>query len=87
MTGDFGIRAIVSSVLPGDFDGNGKVDGFDFLKWQVGMSPNSLSQSDLAVWEANYGLPPLSATAAVPESTTCALALAALCMALGRQCR
>ena len=40
---------------PGDFDGNLVVDGFDFLKWQRGQSPNPLSSVDLAAWEANYG--------------------------------
>lgn len=59
-----------------DFDGNDIVDGRDFLKWQRGMSPNPFSQSDLALWESQYGgPPPLSALAAVPEP--CALLLGA----------
>jgi len=66
-----------------DFDGNGIVDGHDFLKWQRGESPNPLSQSDLALWESQYGgPPPVSAVSAVPEPTTYALALAALCLAM-----
>ena len=40
---------------PGNFDLDGDVDGFDFLKWQRGESPNPLSESDPADWEANYG--------------------------------
>ncbi len=77
----------VTLVGPGDFDGNLVVDGFDFLKWQRGQSPNPLSASDLAAWEANYGMAlPVSATStAVPEPTTSALALAALCLAIGRR--
>jgi len=58
--------------LAGDFDIDGDVDGFDFLKWQRGESPNPLSASDLADWETNYGtVAPLSATStAVPEPAT-----------------
>ncbi len=58
------------AALPGDFDID--VDGFDFLKWQRGESPNPLSASDLADWEANYGtVAPLSATSTtVPEPST-----------------
>ena len=61
----------------GDFDCDGDVDGDDFLSWQRGESPDPLSASDLADWEANYGAPPLEAAAgAVPEpiSTTIFLA-------------
>jgi len=58
----------------GDFDGDGDVDGFDFLTWQRG----SLSPSDLADWEANFGLSggPLAgaSAAAVPEPSTWMLA-------------
>ncbi len=69
-------------IQPGDFDGNGEVNGFDFLHWQRDPSVGSLTD-----WEANYGLvAPLSATsAAVPEPTTCTLALAALCLAMSRR--
>ena len=66
----------------------GKVNGFDFLKWQLGMSPNPFSALDLATWEANYGttVTPLSASsAAIPEPTTCTLALAALCLVVSRR--
>jgi hypothetical protein len=61
---------------PGDFDGNGIVDGHDFLKWQLDPSVGSLTD-----WEANYGMgATLSASsAAVPEPTTCTLALALRC--------
>lgn len=44
-----------SSTLPGDFNGDGQVNGRDFLAWQRGQSPNSGSASDLADWRANYG--------------------------------
>ncbi len=59
--------------LAGDFDLDNDVDGFDFLKWQRGESPNPLSASDLAVWEAAYGSasPAIAATSTVvPEPAT-----------------
>lgn len=40
---------------PGDFDGDGDVDGDDFLVWQRGESPSPLSQEDLAAWQESYG--------------------------------
>ena len=69
--------------IPGDFDGNGVVDGADFQMWQRGESPNPMSTSDLADWEANYGVTmPLTATAAsVPEPASYVLALAAVIVA------
>jgi T5SS/PEP-CTERM-associated repeat protein len=52
----------------GDFDGDGDVDGRDFLIWQRGGSPNPRSASDLADWQANYGVAPVtSVSMAVPE--------------------
>jgi autotransporter-associated beta strand protein len=64
-----GQLAVVSVQNPGDFDGDGDVDGRDFLAWQRGQSPNPLSAGDLAVWQANYGQAgPLTASStAVPE--------------------
>jgi hypothetical protein len=54
----------------GDFDFDDDIDGHDFLVWQRGDSPDSLSSSDLTDWQAHFGqhLSPLVATAdAVPE--------------------
>ena len=69
--------------LPGDFDLNGVVNGLDFLLWQLDPSIGSLAD-----WQTNYGQPfaPLSATsAAIPEPTTCTLALAVLCLVISRR--
>lgn len=55
--------------LPGDFNEDGHVDGQDFLVWQRGGSPNSLSASDLADWQGAYGGGSLAAIATVPEPT------------------
>ena len=73
------------SALPGDFDIDGDVDGFDFLKWQRGESPNPLSAKDLGHWEANYGMvAPLSVTSTtVPEPSSFLLATLGLFGLLG----
>ena len=77
---DYG--TVTAPTQPGDFDGNGVVNGHDFLNWQRDPSVGSLAD-----WEANYGtVATLSASsAAVPEPTTSALALAALCLAMSRR--
>lgn len=62
---------------PGDFDGDGDVDGADFLEWQR----TDGTPGGLANWQGNYP-PPLSAVSsvtAVPEPASVALtALGAL---------
>jgi len=82
---DFGSTAtafVQSLPIPGDFDLDRDVDGNDFLKWQRGESFDSGSASDLANWEAYYGifapLPISAAATTVPEpSTVLALLMAA----------
>ena len=58
------------------------MDGLEFLEWQRDPSVGLLAD-----WEANYGIVAmLSATSTtVPEPTTSALALAALCLAMSRR--
>jgi len=70
---------LTSLVLSGDFDNSGVVNGGDFLKWQRGESSNPLSATDLADWEAGFGVPALQAVVAtgVPEPSSWLLALAA----------
>lgn len=64
---------------PGDFNGDGNVDGVDFLAWQRGESPSPLSASDLADWQSNYGAGlQLAAASAVPEPTCSILAVIVL---------
>ncbi|QDS99576.1 beta strand repeat-containing protein [Adhaeretor mobilis] len=64
------------SLTPGDFDGDGNVDGVDFLTWQR----NDLSASELSDWQSNYGQSASQAAAstAVPEPTSVGLLLVAL---------
>jgi pimeloyl-ACP methyl ester carboxylesterase len=54
-----------------DFDNDGDVDGRDFLVWQRGDSPRSLSAGDLSLWQSQYGTAELNAQlVAVPEPGT-----------------
>lgn len=54
----------------GDFDGDGNVNGRDFLMWQRGGSPNPHSTTDLQLWQANYSISALQAVPlGVPEPT------------------
>ncbi|MBN2559922.1 MAG: hypothetical protein JXQ75_03205, partial [Phycisphaerae bacterium] len=67
--------------LPGDFDGDGDVDGADFLMWQRGESPSPLSTSDLDDWKANFGTIPSAGTTntlAVPEPAALFLLMLAM---------
>ena len=58
---------------PGDFDGDGDIDGRDFLAWQRGESPMALSAGDLQDWQDNYGVPAAASINAVPEPSTALL--------------
>jgi hypothetical protein len=72
---------------PGDFDGDGDVDGRDFLMWQRGESTpgGPLSSSDLVDWQTNYGTGtgPLTAVTAVPEPGFSTLILTSIIMVMG----
>ena len=64
---------------PGDFDGDGDVDGGDFLAWQRGDSTNPFSPGDLEQWQEHYGMGgELIAVVSVPEPASSALFLVAL---------
>lgn len=72
----------------GDFDADGDVDGRDFLVWQRGGSPNPVSAADLATWKANFGATSgAGATGAIPEPTSCGLAMLAAAGIVARRKR
>jgi hypothetical protein len=71
--GSMVIQTTSPPVANGDFDGDGDVDGRDFLVWQRGESPSPLSATDLADWQTNYGTGGLAAISAVPEPTAMSL--------------
>jgi hypothetical protein len=62
------------SVTNGDFDGDGDVDGRDFLKWQR----EDGSAASLAIWSHDYGTTLPSASTAVPEPNSALLCLVAV---------
>lgn len=83
-----------------DFDGDGDVDGSDFLTWQRNVGTGSTQQAgdanntgtvdgaDLAVWRSQFGPAAAAAVAAIPEPTSVALtvlAAAALLSMRGRR--
>ncbi|MEM8944373.1 MAG: PEP-CTERM sorting domain-containing protein [Planctomycetota bacterium] len=80
--------ALIGAALPGDFDGNGDVDGADYLTWQRDLG----TAGDLADWQGGYGAAAISAPAAafaVPEPATLSLiALTSVaCLATRRPAR
>jgi hypothetical protein len=75
--------------VPGDFDFNGRVDGFDLAQWQGDYGPNADSDADgdgdvdgndFLVWQqrVGYGAEASPAQGAVPEPASAALLLLAL---------
>ncbi len=76
------VTATALTVGSADFNSDGRVDGLDFMEWQIGY-PLLYNLDDLARWEAAYGEstsspPPVAAVAAVPEPSTLLLALSTL---------
>jgi hypothetical protein len=73
------------SAFEGDVDGDGLVDGTDFLLWQRGLSPGGLTDGDLQIWKDNFPTA-VAAAGTVPEPSTWALgALAALAIGMRRR--
>lgn len=70
-----------------DYDLDGDVDGRDFLLWQRGASPSSLSKRDLAMWQQEYGTSggPLSTADAVPEPGGILLVLIVALMCVAKE--
>jgi hypothetical protein len=93
---NFGIRVI----LEADFDEDGDVDQDDLGTWEAGFGATSARHSDgdanndqivngldFLTWQRQFsgGATASAGTASVPEPTTCTLALAALCLMVGRR--
>jgi len=83
-----GFIGTLDSTQPGDFDGDGDVDGDDFLEWQQGLG-TIYDADDLTDWETHYGtgvVLGISDATSVPESTSFALFLTSLvCVAIRRR--
>ncbi|MDZ4659316.1 MAG: GH25 family lysozyme [Bythopirellula sp.] len=80
---------IIAPTIPGDFDGDGDVDGTDLAQWQDDYDANGESDADedgdsdgrdFLIWQQNFTGPgPLTASAvAVPEPAAIALLLISL---------
>ena len=67
-----------SSGVPGDFNGDGIVNGADFLHWQR----EDGTVAGLNAWQTNYDGPAPLAHVAVPEPASAALCLAAFSLAV-----
>jgi hypothetical protein len=61
-----------------DFDGDGDVDGNDFLVWQRGLG-STHDAADLALWQTQFGSTGL--VTAAPEPSTAVLAILVLGLA------
>lgn len=66
--------------IPGDFNGDGIVDGDDFLKWQR----DDGSSAGLLEWESNFGTA-AAAAAVIPEPKAISLILIGFAGMLGRR--
>lgn len=77
-----GVISVVLDTIAGDFNGDGRVDGRDFLEWQ-----RNPAIGNLADWEANYGLPTTSNTTTIPEPSSALLLLFGASMGLVRRKR
>jgi len=80
-TGVFRFAAAQSTpfvdAVPGDFNGDGKVDGADFAKWGTDFG-SSLDGGDLLAWQQNFGAgASVAAAMSVPEPAGCVLLLLA----------
>ena len=81
-------QAVFVPPVPGDFNGDGLVNGDDLLSWQTGYGTNSLATisdgdadddgdvdgNDFLIWQRNLSPPALSNSQAIPEPTTLWLA-------------
>lgn len=80
-----GTLSVVAGVAQdGDFDGDGDVDGRDFLMWQRGETNNPHSPIELEQWQNGYNAGQLATSTAVPEPSSLMLLMGLL---IGGICR
>jgi hypothetical protein len=80
---------LLAAPQPGDFDGDGDVDGADFVAWQTNFpkasgatlaegdadSDGDVDGADFVVWQTNFPFTPGPGAAPVPEPSTILTAL------------
>jgi hypothetical protein len=60
--------------VPGDFNGDGVVDGADLATWEAAFEAGGLVGGDLLTWQRNFGAGAgVAAAATIPEPTAAAL--------------
>lgn len=92
----FSAQTVVEPVENADFDGDGDVDGRDFLIWQQGYgsvgtpaplelgnanNDNIVDGLDLEIWQNQYLAGPMVATGTVPEPSSLAIASVVIALA------
>jgi hypothetical protein len=80
------LSATATAIDP-DFNGDGVVNGRDFLAWQRGQSSHLLSADDLAAWQANFGQLGVNFSAVPEPSGFLLLAAAIVCGASAEPAR
>jgi hypothetical protein len=63
------VAAAAAVVMPGNFDGDGDVDGADLLTWQVG----SVSAATLTQWKGNFGAHAVASAASMAAGSSATL--------------
>lgn len=93
---NYGLAWWAGESIPGDFDGDGKVDAFDLPKWKTGFGTSEADADDdgdsdgddFLAWQRNlgFGVPAVPVGAPVPESGTRLLCCAAISLVtIGRR--
>ncbi len=70
-------NVVVVAKLPGDYNGNGKVDAADYTVWRNKLGSGAFTRAHFDIWKANYGATSLGSgaaeSAAVPEPASVGL--------------
>jgi hypothetical protein len=84
--------SVANSAASADYDGDGDVDGADFLRWQRGLGVSSgaspsigdadgdgdVDAADLTAWKSQFGSQASAFSASVPEPWGCSVLIASL---------